>query len=74
MSNLKTETINFRYGKKHKTKLISFTIEHNLADQGTTLEAAFDNWSNRCDDPTDLLDFIDYIKSKDPINIIANAK
>jgi len=68
------ETINFRYGPKHKAKLVSFNIEHNLKDFGLDLWDAFTNWSARCDNPTDLPDFIDYIKSKDPINIIANAK
>lgn len=69
----KTETIRFRYGTKHKKKLIVFTIEHNLYEHGLTLEAAFDNWAIHCDDPTDLPAFIEYLLTLNP-NIIANAK
>lgn len=67
-----TETISFFYSeKKHsKKKLIKWAFEHNLPSTfGLSLENAFDSWSERCDDPTDPHAFIEYVKSKDPLNI-----
>lgn len=69
---MKSETISFFYReRKHsKKRLIKWTIEHNLP----SLENAFYSWQARTDDPTDLYGFVEYVKSKDPLNTIFNVK
>lgn len=44
-------------------------IAHNLDDFGLDIEAAFVNWEVRTD-THNIEDFIEYVKSKDPVNII----
>lgn len=51
---------NFRWGKKHKAKLITFSIEHNC----DTIDAEFDKWADEVEDPSSELAFIEHLKSK----------
>lgn len=69
------QTLTFRVGTKHgKKRTVKWRITHNLAEFGLSLEAAFDAWCARADDPEKLGDFIDYVKSKDPVNIRCYGK
>ncbi len=44
-------------------------VVHNLDEIGADIEAAFINWEARTDTYT-IEDFISYVRSKDPLNII----
>ena len=48
----------------------SFKIYHNLRSFGLSIDAALANWLFRTDTYT-AESFCEYVKSKDPINIIA---
>lgn len=69
-------TIQFRVGTKHgKKKTVKWDVTHNLPETfGLSLDNAFDSWLARTDDPDDMQAFVDYVKSKDPENIVCNAK
>ena len=62
-------TINFKRGKKK----YKFDLMHNLDEFGLSIDAALINWSARTKDFTEE-DFIDYVTSKDPTNLICMPK
>lgn len=61
--------LNFKLGKKK----YSFDLVHNLDEFGLSIDAALINWSARTDIFTEE-SFIEYIKSKDPLNLICVPK
>lgn len=62
-------TLNFNRGKKK----YKFDLVHNLDEFGLSLDAALINWSARTNTFTED-DFIEYVKSKDPVNLICVNK
>jgi hypothetical protein len=61
--------LSFKRGKKkHK-----FSLVHNLDEFQLSIDSALLNWSLRTDTFTEQ-SFIDYVKSKDPVNIICITK
>lgn len=65
MSKLLHTTINFKY----KGKNLKFDVEHNLTEQGHSIDSAFINWSARLIGNPSLLDFCIYVERKDPMFI-----
>lgn len=63
MPQLQKSEIQLSNGKK-------FCIIHNLPDFRLDIDAALQNWLARTDEFTDE-SFCKYIRSKDPVNIIA---
>jgi len=61
--------LNFNRGKKK----YKFDLVHNLDEFGLSIDAALMNWSARTDTFTEE-DFIEYVKSKDPVNLICVPK
>lgn len=59
---MKQDSINFKHGKKHKRKLITFNIEHNAPN----LHDEFDEWYDGCEpeDENNVFKFIDFLKAK----------
>jgi len=53
-------------------KPVSWSFIHNLDEFHLSLEAAFINWSVRTEKYTKQ-SFIEYVKSKDPINIVIRS-
>lgn len=56
-----------------KGKAKKFDLVHNLDEFGLSLDAAFINWSVRATDFS-VKSFIEYVVSKDPINLICMTK
>lgn len=61
--------IHFKVGKQK----YSFNVAHNLPEMGLSIDAAFINWSVRTDDFS-IQSFCEYVKSKDPMNIVCVPK
>ena len=62
-------TLNFNRGKKK----YKFDLVHNLDEFGLSIDAALMNWSARTNTFTEE-DFIEYVKLKDPVNLICVTK
>lgn len=61
--------LKFNVGKKKHR----FNLVHNLDDMGLDIEAALINWSVRTNDFS-VRSFIEYVRSKDPLNIFMTTK